>query len=321
MAPPILFLKRIYAECSSGETTKSSFSPLREPAFFKSDGTPINKTRFFDQLESRLKVKSKNVIFLGENHLDPGSHLLELEILKKIQDLKPGESALSLEFYDRSAQYLLDEYLMDFIDYETFIEEIDHPPPNHKDYRPLIDFCKRNKLSVIAANCSEQHIRVMSDEGPKGLEKLAEDSELHSQEQINLSNRDFLLPPLPIQRPSLQYEENFRDIMGYFYTEIQIQSKRLERMLNAQSLWDATMAYSVTKELHRSNLVIHVAGHFHVKANLGIPEHLSHYCKNSIDYGQTTIIMLPEDDLIFCDDDHKNAGDFIVLTDINAIDI
>ena len=42
---------------------------------------------------------------------------------------------------------------------------------------------------MIAANCSEQHIRVMSDEGPKGLEKLAEDSELHSQEQINLSNR------------------------------------------------------------------------------------------------------------------------------------
>jgi uncharacterized iron-regulated protein len=57
------------------------------------------------------------------------------------------------------------------------------------NYRPLIDFCKRNKLSVIAANCSEQHIRVMSDEGPEGLEKLAEDSELHMQEQINLSNR------------------------------------------------------------------------------------------------------------------------------------
>ena len=40
-----------------------------------------------------------------------------------------------MEFYDRSAQYVLDEYLMDFIDYDTFIEEIDHPPPNHKDYR------------------------------------------------------------------------------------------------------------------------------------------------------------------------------------------
>jgi hypothetical protein len=58
-----------------------------------------------------------------------------LEILKKIQDLKPGESALSLEFYDRSAQYVLDEYLLDFIDYDTFIGNIDHPPSNHKDYR------------------------------------------------------------------------------------------------------------------------------------------------------------------------------------------
>jgi hypothetical protein len=69
MAPPVLFIKRIYAECSSDKTTKLSQNPLREPAFFKSDGTPINKTRFFDQLESRLKVNSKNVIFLGENHL------------------------------------------------------------------------------------------------------------------------------------------------------------------------------------------------------------------------------------------------------------
>ena len=78
MAPSLLFFKRIYAECTSEKTPNR----IREPAFFKSDGTPIQKTRFFDQLESRLKMKPKNVIFLGENHLDPNSHLLELEILK-----------------------------------------------------------------------------------------------------------------------------------------------------------------------------------------------------------------------------------------------
>ena len=78
MAPSLLFFKRIYAECTNEKTPNR----IREPAFFKSDGTPIQKTRFFDQLESRLKMKPKNVIFLGENHLDPNSHLLELEILK-----------------------------------------------------------------------------------------------------------------------------------------------------------------------------------------------------------------------------------------------
>ena len=57
-----------------------------------------------------------------------------------------------MEFYDRSAQYLLDEYLMDFIDYDTFIEEIDHPPPNHKDYRLDHGACSiQNDIVVISS--------------------------------------------------------------------------------------------------------------------------------------------------------------------------
>ena len=50
---------------------------------------------------------------------------------------------------------------LDFIDYDTFLDH-SHPPANHKDYRPLIDFCKANKLPVIAANCSRRHSRLMS---------------------------------------------------------------------------------------------------------------------------------------------------------------
>ena len=74
-------------------------------------------TSFFDKLESRLQMKPKNVIFLGENHSDPSSHILELEILKRVADLRPGETALSLEFYDRSAQSVLDEYLLGLCTY------------------------------------------------------------------------------------------------------------------------------------------------------------------------------------------------------------
>ena len=92
-------------------TTMSS-TVIREPVFFQANGTPLNKSSFFDKLESRLQMKPKNVIFLGENHKDPSSHLLELEILQRVADLKPGETALSLEFYDRSAQSVLDEYLL-----------------------------------------------------------------------------------------------------------------------------------------------------------------------------------------------------------------
>ena len=87
-----------------------------------------------------------------------------------------------------------------------------HPPANHQDYRPLIDFCKANKLPVIAANCSRRHSRLMSRQGPEAMEKLTEESEIH---------RNFLLPPLPIQQASQQYEANFRATMGIVGSEVQ----------------------------------------------------------------------------------------------------
>jgi uncharacterized iron-regulated protein len=282
---------------------------IRDPVHFLPNGTPLSKDNFFTQLQSRITMKPKNVILVGENHSDPSSHILELEILQKAAELKPGEVALSLEFYDRSAQAVLDEYLLDFIDYDTFLDH-SHPPSNHKDYRPLIDFCKLKRLPVIAANCSRRHSRLMSRQGPDALEKLAEESELH---------RNFLLPPLPIQSASQTYEANFRATMGIVGSE-GLDDNRVTRMLGAQSLWDATMAHSITKALYRSNLVVHVAGYFHVKQNLGIPEHLAHYC-TEMDYGQTTIVLLPEEDLVYSESEHKDAADLIVLTDINAIDL
>lgn len=282
---------------------------IREPVFFQGNGTPLNKSSFMQNIESAVRNKPKNVILLGENHSDPSSHILELEILQKAAELKPGETALSLEFYDRSAQAILDEYLLDFIDYETFLDH-SHPPANHSDYRPLIDFCKANKLPVIAANCSRRHSRLMSRQGPEAIERLAEESEIH---------RNFLLPTLPIQPASQQYEANFRATMGIVGSE-GLDDNRITRMLGAQSLWDATMAHSIIKALYRSNLVVHVAGYFHIKSNLGIPEHLSYY-GDSVEFGQTNIVMLPEEDLVFTESEHKNAADLVVLTDINAIDL
>lgn len=142
-------------------TLRKMADNFREPAFFQANGTPLNRSNFFHYLKSRLQLKPKNVLLIGENHSDPSSHKLEMEILQKAAEFKPGETALSLEFYDRSAQAVLDEYLLDFIDYETFLDH-SNPPANHKDYRPLIDFCKANKLPVIAANCSRRHSRLMS---------------------------------------------------------------------------------------------------------------------------------------------------------------
>ena len=56
------------------------------------------------------------------------------------------------------------------------------------------------------------------------MEKLAEESELH---------RNFLLPPLPIQQASQQYEANFRATMGIVGSEVK---NSIDPLVNFQGL-------------------------------------------------------------------------------------
>jgi uncharacterized iron-regulated protein len=46
-----------------------------------------------------------------------------------------------------------------------------------------------------------------------------------------------------------------------------------------QTLWDASMAFSIAQHLraHPQSLVVHVCGKFHVEGRLGLPEHLAGY--------------------------------------------
>ena len=50
---------------STRSMTTMSSTLIREPAIFQANGVPLNKSSFFDKLESRLQMKPKNVIFLG----------------------------------------------------------------------------------------------------------------------------------------------------------------------------------------------------------------------------------------------------------------
>ena len=94
---------------------------------------------------------------------------------------------------------------------------------------------------LFRSSSSRRHSRLMSRQGSDAMEKLSEESEIH---------RNFLLPPLPIQPASQQYEANFRETMGIVGSE-GLDDQKITRMLGAQSLWDATMAHSITKALYR----------------------------------------------------------------------
>ena len=90
------------------------------------------------------------------------------------------------------------------------------------------------------------------------------------------------------------------------------------RILQAQALWDAAMGEAVVKALgaHAGALVVHYVGAFHVAFGTGIPERVG-------DYGPgtrvTTVVLDPSHDIhTWVDDEHRDLGDFVVLTQCPA---
>jgi hypothetical protein len=93
----------------------------------------------------------------------------------------------------------------------------------------------------------------------------------------------------------------------------------MEGMLQAQSLWDATMAYTMADYLMRAPnaLVVYLTGSFHMTGGTGTPEALRHYRPG---VRTLTVAMQPASDVnAFDADEHAGLGDFVVLTDFERL--
>ncbi|MEJ2483981.1 MAG: ChaN family lipoprotein, partial [Gemmatimonadota bacterium] len=76
-----------------------------------------------------------SVVFVGETHDDPTQHMLEAELLKRAYAEYGGEIALSLEFFQRDVQPIVDEYLAGLISEKSFLADARPWPRYDTDYR------------------------------------------------------------------------------------------------------------------------------------------------------------------------------------------
>ncbi len=261
---------------------------------FNSSGKPA-------KLEDVIaKAGKTDVLFLGEQHDDAVAHYLQAEIFRLICEKygKQKQIALSMEMFERDTQIVLNEYLSDLITEKKFLDDA-RPWGNYKtDYRPLVEFAKVNKLPVIAANAPRRYVNMVSRNGRETLDKL-------SPEAKNW------LAPLPYAQASDVYAAKFNGLMGGMSDG----KNPHNPLLASQSLWDATMADSISKHLAGigNSLVVQLNGSFHSENHLGIVEHLEKYRPHT----KTLVVtMLYADDFkTFDQSKMKNLGDFVILTD------
>ncbi len=293
-------------------------------------------------------MKDADAVLVGEIHTDPVGHWVEAELVRRsLAEFHVDEEsgalrtlALSMEMFERDVQEVVDEYMADLITESQFLSSARPWEYYTSDYRPMVEMAKAAAVPVIAANAPRRYVNRVSRLGRESLLALPPQA------------RRFL-PPLPYPPPTEAYRREWTTLMAEMPMEPQCEPPEgaepppghvpagppttdlphpmppagpppgmpthagafMENGLQAQALWDASMAYAVTTflETHPGSLVLHVVGGFHVQNYTGIPEAVEFYRP-----GTRTIVVsmdTAEDFETFDAEADAGRGDFVILTD------
>ena len=319
---PLLFLLLAALPASAQESPGSPVDTAYVPGayrIFTGAGQPATMA---DVVRA---MASKRVVFVGETHDDPTGHMLELELLKGATEAYAGPAptagtarqvALSLEFFERDVQLPLNEYLAGLISESAFRAESRPWARYQTDYRPLIELAKEHGVPVMAANAPRRYVTMVTLHGREALSALSPQALAY-------------LPPLPYGKASPAYrskwiatisevmeQEGKKCGVPVAHPDAPVGShQNMANQLDAQVLWDATMAHSISRYLaaHPDALVLHMVGGFHVERGTGIPEQLRAYLP---DVSSMIVSLRPVEDVNrFEPAPDGQWGDFVIQTD------
>jgi uncharacterized iron-regulated protein len=250
-----------------------------------------------------------NVLFFGEGHNDSVTHYLEQTMFRLLFAKYGDKLALSMEMFDRDVQTVMDEYLSGAIREKSFTKDA-RVWSNYRDYRPLVEFAKEKGLHVVCANAPSRYTHIAGSKGQEALKLLPKKSKEY-------------FAPLPYQPATGEYYNKLMEMSGHSMTSAADSAKPKAppmpmgqfNLVMAQSLWDATMAYSIASyyKKHKDNKIMQVNGKFHSDEGFAVATQISNYSKKI-----KRLIISAGDDESFPNinwNDYKKDGDYIIITD------
>lgn len=257
-------------------------------------------------------MKNADVLFFGEEHNDSVAHYLEIKILETLHGKFGNNTALSMEMFDRDVQTVMNEYLAGSIREKHLVKD-GRAWSNYSDYRPMVEFAKTNKMNVICANAAGRYSNLAGRKGQKALMELSENSKKY-------------FAPLPYDTASGGYYDKLialtsHDIPTPVSTDTSVKTIPQPNpmggfnLIMAQSLWDATMAYSISQYLkkNKGKKVMQVNGRFHSDEGFAVVTQLKKYSPKI----KSLVISTGSDESFPKIDwnQYKNLGDYIIITD------
>jgi len=257
------------------------------------------------------EMKKYSVLFFGEEHNDSVTHHLEQKMLEAMYQNFGNEMALSMEMFERDVQTVMNEYLSGHIRERNFTKDA-RSWSNYRDYRSMVEFAKEKKLAVICANAPSRYTNLAGRKGQKALQELSRDSKKN-------------FAPLPYDTAVGGYYNKLMGLSSHGPSTPDTATKKAPPMagmggfslIQAQSLWDATMAYSIAEYLkkNKGHKVLQVNGRFHSDEGFAAVTQLKKYSPKA-----KALIISSGSDESFPNIDwskHKQNGDYIIITDPN----
>jgi uncharacterized iron-regulated protein len=262
--------------------------------------------RRFSDFEMMLAdVVTADVVFVGEQHDDPNTHELELQLLEGIARRRLAAVIVGFEMFERDVQEPLDHFQMGHMDEKEFLSS-SRPWPNYaKDYKPLVDFAVKQNWPLVATNVPRE---VAGDVSRRGLGTLSS----RSGDQTRWFAKDVACAPKG------EYFDRFAEAMGE-HPKKGTDAPDLSRYFQAQCLKDATMSESIAQAYQAGSiggkrpLLVHFNGAFHSDFGLGTAERTRERLSGK---RVMVLTMLPVDELDHASPDKtdRRRGDYLVYT-------
>ncbi len=262
-----------------------------------------NINRVISYSQGFQQLTKARVVYLGETHDSAEDHRLQLQIIQQLYK-KNSKLAIALEMFQRPYQAIVNNYLAGKIDEQELLEKTEYKKRwgyPWQYYAPIVQFAKAKKLPVLALNTPTEITRQVAK---NGLDSLT-------------PKQSKFIPPLSeIRTDNAEYRQLMLGIFQQHQADAQGNSPDFERFLQAQVLWDETMAEGIAKfiQANPGYQVVVLVGQGHIVYNYGIPSRVARRVKR-LSFSQSSVLL--STDLDEKSDKKPPIADFIFWQESN----
>ena len=204
-------------------------------------------------------LADKRVIYIGEQHNQFAHHNNQLQIIRTLHQ-NGFALGIGMEMFKQPYQAIVDAYLADQIDEESFLKQTRYFEEwgyDYNLYKPIIDYIKMNHIPLIALNLEAAITRQVARGGIDSLDA-------HDKQRL----------PTDLDFSNRRYADDLKYIFNLHQNQEPLDN--FHYFLQAQVLWDEAMAARAFKFLQNNpdRKLIILAGNGHLRHRYGIPDRL-----------------------------------------------